>query len=177
MTLDQKLALANVIGTWLASIGTIAAVIVSLWLVRRTGRIQLKIESTTALICPDGRMVRCIVISVTNLGDRTVTITNIRWKIGKGKSLTENLQFFSLSLGSTQFPTELEHGKSGHYFLELFREDEHNWEQPFILGFVKDLSPKHLDTLRIEIKTSIGQMVQVRPGKQVLEFIKNHKFN
>ncbi len=43
MTFDQKIQLANTIGTWLAAIGTISAVITSLYFARTSNRINLRV--------------------------------------------------------------------------------------------------------------------------------------
>jgi hypothetical protein len=82
MTLDQKIQVWMVIGTWFAGLGTCAAVIVALYLSRRIEKVRLKVYAGLRVILGDGTPRQThLSIGVTNLGERPVTINTVGWAI------------------------------------------------------------------------------------------------
>jgi hypothetical protein len=173
MTLDQQLQLWNVIGTWLASIGTIAAVIVALYLARRVEKVRLKVYvGLVDVLMGDGSPIQPhLGFKVTNLGERPVTINSIGWAIGKGKKRRVAVQTVSGPF-THAYPAELSHGKSADFMVSFVQTK--NWGKDFATGFVKDPSDKNLKTLVGLVQTSVGQTIEVRPDKRVLELLKRH---
>ena len=94
MTIDQQIQIWNALGTWIAGIATFAAVVVSLYLARRSERVHLKAHAGVRLLLRgDGTPAeKNVEIGVTNLGDRPVTIESVGWAIGKGKKRRYSLQ-------------------------------------------------------------------------------------
>lgn len=85
---ETNLQLWNVIGTWVASIGTVSAVITSLWFSRQQNRIRLKISAGARMVFTPGsehQPMYCI-INVVNIGDRPAKITGISWQFGRFKN-------------------------------------------------------------------------------------------
>src|SRR4029078_4627353 len=73
----------NTFAPWLSAIGTISAVIVSLYFSTKSRRIDLKVDAVLNTIVPQGMPNRdYVTISVVNMGHRAATITNIGWRIG-----------------------------------------------------------------------------------------------
>jgi hypothetical protein len=72
MTIDQKIQLWMVVGTWFAGLGTVAAVIVALYLSRRVEKVHLKVTAyMDEVLLGDGSPPEDhFSINVTNLGER-----------------------------------------------------------------------------------------------------------
>lgn len=68
----------NTFASWLSALGTISAVIVSLYLATKNRRLDLKVTATQKSLVQIGMPTRSYVtISAVNLGARAVTITGI----------------------------------------------------------------------------------------------------
>lgn len=87
MTLDQKIQIWVAVGTWVAGLATLAAVIVALRLAKKVEKVKLKVRvGLRELFMGDGSPAqKHLAISVTNLGERAVTINSVGWAVGKGK--------------------------------------------------------------------------------------------
>ena len=176
MTLDQKIQIWVAIGTWVAGLGTLAAVIVALYLARRVENVRLKAHvGLRVVILGDGSpFQRHLGIGVTNLGERPVTINTVGWAVGKRKQRRFAMQPLSGPY-TDQYPIELAHGKTANFMVSFLVTP--NWLKEFASGFVKDLSDKFLKTLVAQIHTSVGQTVDVRPEKDLLEELKKADLN
>jgi len=76
----------NTFAPWLSGVGSLSAVIVSLWLVRRDKFIRLLVEisySTSALQTP------AVKVTVTNVGARKANITEIYMKVGVFRTIMD----------------------------------------------------------------------------------------
>lgn len=171
MTLDQKLQVWIALGTWVAGLGSFAAVIVALYLSRRVEKVRLKIHvGLRVVIIGDGSpFQKHIAISVTNLGERPVTINSVGWAVGRRRKRRVAMQPVS-GPHTNQYPIELAHAKSANFMVSFLATP--NWLKEFANGFVKDLSDKSLKTLVAQVHTSVGQTVEVHPEKDLLEELK-----
>lgn len=171
LTFDQKVQVWNTVGTWIAAIGTTAAVIASLWLARRGDRLDLHVGCTIEVAIYGGGAPtrRFIAIRVVNRGNRAVRITAVGWKVGKGKKARFAVQTFSDAY-SDNCPKTLEHGEEARFFLPIDRES--TIAQSLATGFVRDLSERYLSTLRAAVSTSILETVEARPADAVLQLLK-----
>lgn len=168
MTFDQQIQVWNAVGTWLAGIATFGAVIVSLHLARKADSIRLQANAGIRLVfAGDGTPAEEHVgISAVNRGDRPVTISSVGWRIGKGKNTRYCIQPVAGQY-THQYPKQLAHGDQAS-FLVSFRAMP-NWPRDFATGFVQDLQPKNLKTLRAIIHTSVGKSIEVVPENNLLE--------
>jgi hypothetical protein len=168
MTIDQQIQIWNAVGTWVAGIATFAAVLVSLHLASRNERVQLKVfAGLRHVIRGDGtRPEEHLNIGVTNLGDRSVTVNTVGWAVGKRKKRMYCIQPVS-GPWTAQYPTELQHGKQASFMVSF----NHNpsWLTDFANGFLKSVSDKEIDTLVAQIHTSVGQTIEVKPEKDLVE--------
>src|SRR5688572_17908988 len=75
---------AGQLATWLSAIGTIAAVVVALYLARARDRITLRLHAYTILLFSPGNdeVPEFVSIEVTNVGRRTATVSQIGWRFG-----------------------------------------------------------------------------------------------
>ena len=162
MTLDQQINIWNAIGTWVAGIGTLSAVIVSLYLSSRSQRLNVKAHAGLRLIfagdgSPPDELVE---IGIVNHGDRTVVIKSVGWKIGRGKNARYCLQLLSGAM-TDQYPKQLVHGESASFQVSFNVTPD--WVKVFATGFLRGTSPYQLKTLRALIHTSLGQTIEVIP--------------
>lgn len=154
-------------GTWLAAVATLAAVVVALHLARRTEKIRLKVHvGHRVVVVGDGSPFReHLSISVTNLGDRPVTVNSVGWAVGKGSQRRYCIQPVSGSF-TTQFPVELAHGKSANFLVSFL--DTPNWLRDFATGFIKDMADRSVRTLVAQIHTAVGQTIEARPEDDLI---------
>lgn len=168
MTFDQKIQVWVAVGTWLAGLATLAAVVVALHLARRTEKVRLKVHvGLRVVVIGDGSPFQeHLSMDVTNLGDRSVTINTVGWAVGKGTKRGFCIQPVSGPF-ATQFPVELGHGKNANFMVSFLATP--NWLREFSTGFVKDLSDRSVKTLVAQIHTSVGQTVEVRPERSLVQ--------
>jgi hypothetical protein len=168
MTLDQQIQIWNAVGTWIAGIATFAAVLVSLYLARKSDQVQLQTKAGIRLIfAGDGTPAEEHVgISVVNKGDRPVTISSIGWRVGRGKNIRYCIQPVYGEY-TQKYPIQLSYGEQAT-FLVSFKALP-NWPKDFATGFVQDLRPKNLKTLRAIINTSFGDIIYVIPENNLLD--------
>jgi hypothetical protein len=171
MTFDQIIQLANTIGTWLAAIGTIGAVITSLYYSRVSNRINLRVLAGLRVTFDgDGSPPNNYFgINITNKADRNVVITSIGWNVGKKKDIRFCVQPFYSNL-SAQCPKILQHGESARFLIPI--DDENEWFNPFSTGFVKDSDNKTLKSLKLWIETSVGERIVLSPGNDFINKLK-----
>lgn len=179
MTLDQEIQVWNAIGTWVAGLGTFAAVALSLWLTVRKDRVNLNVSvGIRQLIQGNGTAPReFLMIKVTNRGERPVTVSVIGWTVGKKRgpwslakvgTLRQAMQTFG-DPESDDFPKELPHGKSGSFLVAL---DKGTWADEMMNKFIVSTDEKHMQSFIAHIYTSVGQTVSCKPEKGVLDFLR-----
>jgi hypothetical protein len=174
MTLDQKIQVWIAVGTWVAGLATLAAVIVALRLARKVEKVKLKVHvGLRELIMGDGSPFQeHLSISVTNLGERAVTINTAGWAVGKGKHRRFAIQPVAARY-SSDYPIELNYGKEANFMVSFLVMP--NWPKDFATDFVRDLSDRNLKTLVAQIHTSVGQTVGAKPEDNLLEALKKFR--
>jgi hypothetical protein len=174
MTLDQKIQIWVAVGTWVAGLATLAAVIVALRLAKQVEKVKLKVYAgLRELVMGDGSPFQDhLCINVTNLGERPVTIHSAGWAVGKGKHRRFAIQTVA-AVYTTQYPVELAYGKEAKFMVSFLVVP--TWARDFATGFVRDLSDKNLNTLVAQVHTSVGQTVEVKPEKGLLEELKKYR--
>jgi hypothetical protein len=171
MTLDEKIQIWNVVGTWLAGIATFLAVLVSLQLARKAETIRIKATAGIRLLVEgDGSPAEeHVAITVVNLGDRPVTINSIGWRIGKRKDVRLCVQPV-YGKYTQQYPKQLAHGEQASFMVSF--KTMPNWPKDFATGFIQDMSDCNLKTLRALIYTSVGDTVEIVPESNLLKKLK-----
>jgi len=169
---ETAIQLWGVIGTWVAGIGTVSAVIVSLWLAYHQGRARLIVNAGHRLIITQGSKVRpeYCVIKVVNRGNRPANITSIGWEAGRFK----NKKHFVQALGTPGFddvPKVLHEGEEANFMIPFrLNGDDKDW----VVLFPKYLADpegktRYIKQLRVVVATSVGQMFRVRPEKNLVK--------
>jgi hypothetical protein len=161
------LQILNTIGTWLAGIGTLSAVIVSLYLARRESSTKLSISAGHRILVTPGQKAKpdYCVIRIVNIGFRPAKITGIGWKVGmfKKRYWVQTTQSDHLS---SQLPIKLEHGDEASYFIAFVGDGTYpNW----IDSFAKDTLGKKPDlnqhTIKVQVFSSVGKMFEKKIEK------------
>ena len=152
----------------MAAIGTISAVIVALVLARRADRVKVKVWAGRRVIAGGSmaRPIECLVIDVTNLGDRPVIIQSTVWSIGSGKNRRQAI-YLPSRMSPSQFGKEIGHGESAQFITSF--EESPNWMRDFANEMVQDGSDKWLKTLRALVITSVGHTETVKPEQSFLD--------
>ncbi|MCT7941553.1 hypothetical protein [Shewanella holmiensis] len=163
---NDSLQLWNVIGTWLASIGTIGAVITSLWLANRQGKIHLGIVAGHRQLVTRGSttVTDLCMIKIVNKGTRPAKITGIGWESGRFKKKIHLIQMFGTP-DSDNVPKTLQEGEEGA-FLVPFHLD--NTDKDWIISLPKELtknSERGINGLKVCVSTSVGQSFKVKAEK------------
>ena len=168
MTLDQKIQVWNVVGTWLAGIATFLAVLVSLHLARKAEAVKIKTNVGIMLVfAGDGTPgEEHAGFSVVNLGDRPVNIVSVGWSVGKGKHKRYCVQPVAGQY-THQYPKQLAHGEQASFLVSF--KTLPNWPKDFAVGFLKNTNEKNLKTLRALIHTSVGKAIEVVPESSLIE--------
>lgn len=168
MTLDQQISVWNAVGTWVAGITTLLAVIVSLHLARRSEKIRIKgTAGLRVIFAGDGAPAEeHVQIGVVNHGDRVVIINSVGWRVGKKVDARFCIQPVS-GHWTQDYPRQLAHGEQAS-FLVSFKTIP-AWPDHFAKTFIRDVSDKNLKTLRALIHTSLGQTIEVVPEKDLLQ--------
>jgi len=168
--------LINSFAGWVSGIGTLLAVIVSLYLARQDSRIRLKLSAglrqvfTTGPAPPEGR--DFIVISVTNIGRRAASVTGLFWK----SMLVRN--FYAMQNPgraplSAQLPIRLQDGEGADFTIAL-RDFISNDRAAFLRMLPR---PRSFTArfLRVHVRTSTGKVFRVRIeqdlGQWLMEYV------
>jgi hypothetical protein len=152
----------NTFADWFSAVGTIAAVITSLYLARAQERVKLRLYSGHRLLLATGRpdlRSEYVLVSVTNLGHRAVTITGIGWKSGIFRKKYGVQTTSSDGLSST-IPIQIADGHEAKWFIPLRKEV--GWLSDFCQHFLLPSWRIRLFSLRVQVFTSIGRTFDVR---------------
>ncbi|WP_298769159.1 hypothetical protein [uncultured Shewanella sp.] len=163
---SDSLQLWNVIGTWLASIGTVSAVVTSLWLANRQGRIHLGIVAGhRQLVTKGSKTVSDLcMIKIVNKGTRPAKITGIGWECGRFKKKIHLIQMFGTP-DSDHIPKTLQEGEEGTFLIPFHLE---NTDEDWITSVPKALtqhSEHGIKSLKLCVSTSVGQSFKVKAEK------------
>lgn len=154
----------NTFAPWFSALGTVSAVIVSLYLARRNRRLDLKVDVSLQTLTEErGPSRDYVTISVVNLGGREATITGIGWKIGVFKK-RRFAQIPGSSPYSTKTPARLKDGETAMFLMPVQRErDTEAWHLP-----VEDFGNfpvLKVYSLKGEVFTSVGKTFSVRADR------------
>ncbi|MCR4291965.1 MAG: hypothetical protein NUV76_03705 [Candidatus Kuenenia sp.] len=153
------LQLWSVIGTWLAAIGTVGAVVTSLWLAFRQNKIKLKVsaEYIRQKVTGHDETRDCCFIKVVNAGPNPAKISYISWQVHrwfKKKYIQQDVNL----LKSDTISKYLIKGDEANYFI-YFNEKigDYNWIASFLKNMVGEDSQKLIRSLKVIVHTSFGQ--------------------
>ena len=160
----------NSFSNWLSAIGTLAAVIVSLWLASRAGKLRARTAVGHRIIVSPGDNAphpEVISFKLVNTGDRTIVVTGIGWRVGLwGRRYAVQIHDH---LQSSKMPIELSHGQEANWLVPLnARGDEDPWLKYFSIKMLMPNWRSSCFTLRAQFVTSIGETFNVKPEKNLI---------
>ncbi len=158
----------NTFAPWLSALGTIAAVIVALYLSNREKRIRLRVSAGHRMLIIPGQNIQeeneFLVINIVNIGYRSAIITNIGWKVGFIKKQL-GIQMTINDGYSKRIPTKLNEGEEANYYIPL--NTETNWINNFLNNFLQPHPRLRLKFTKIQAFTSIGKTFESRIEKNL----------
>lgn len=167
---DYTLNLILAISSTITAIGTLSAVILSLYLARRDRNINIDISTniTRQIILaeepiPDEN--EYLSFSVTNIGFRDATITNISWKMGlfDKKYFMQIFDFSNPYI--TRLPAKLEDGDQANLFVKV---DELRQNKDFLNEIYSGpLKRIWFYFFKVMVSTSTGEEFSSRPNQRV----------
>lgn len=165
--------LINSFSNWLSAIGTIAAVIVSLWLASRAWRLQAKVSVGHRIIIQTGargEYPEIMVFQIVNTGERPIRVKSIGWRTGifRWKRFAPQMHD---QQQSSPLPIELSHGQEASWIVPLNPGDD-GWMIKFTDKMLKPRLRYACATLRAEFHTSIDHTFSIKPEAGLLRRIR-----
>ncbi|WP_152057710.1 hypothetical protein [Aliarcobacter butzleri] len=160
------LEIIDVIGTWIAAIGTVGAVITSLWFSLNANRDKLKIKASAMLqgsIPKKEPPLLLCVITIVNIGNIQSKINVIGWEIGRGK---KKKTFIQNTNGSIQdnTPKILQQGEEAIITFEC--------NDKWLNKMAKDLKGYKTKDLKVIVSTALNSFKTKIDNSLVIELEK-----
>lgn len=171
---QQTWEFINTFAPWLAGIGTLLVVIISLYLARRDQIIRLHVSASVSWVYTKGpqgvhRKPDVVDIRITNLRSRSVLIDGLRWQVGCLKK-KHFWQERPQTPHSSELPIKLHDGDEALYQIPL-QDFDNNFLDQYRLKILKKLSFLGIRTIRIIALTSVGKRFSSRISKNLKSHI------
>ena len=157
----------NSFAAWLSALGTLAAVIVALYIANMQNRVRLRVSATKQRLVASGQRIKdgepVVIVSVTNLSHRAVKVSGVYWQARWRKS--QSLQLPSDHPLSAQLPRELpaDVGTASFIFPEgVYSDPRGNLELTRKL-FGGRLARLKSRFVRVGVTTTIGKRFESNP--------------
>jgi hypothetical protein len=166
----------NTFAPWFSAIGTISAVVTSLYLAKKSGRVHLKVDAGVRTIIQQGIPSKDFVtIMVVNKGHRTATIQSVGWKLGFFRK-TYFIQMPGPPILSSKLPQKLEDGESARYFFSIEPEGGDGWREQFKKALDKFKFPTLMaHSMKAQVHTSVGKTFEARIEKSLRDLLLTEK--
>ncbi|NQU81564.1 MAG: hypothetical protein HQ543_08600 [Bacteroidetes bacterium] len=170
------------LATIISAIGTVIIAGIALRLSWKDRLLQVMAGFDYGLIPGDDPLVldrKVYILSFTNVGFRTVIISNFEWKIRNFPPLfwkfsrvatSPHLERTLASL-CTNFPKELTQGQIGHILHKASIFEELNIKEEFLYPASKCLAFYRILTFKIVLKTTVGRNINVKIPLRVRRYI------
>lgn len=155
----------NSFSSWIAAFGTVAAVVVSLFLARRDKTVRLELTAGFRLSVIPGSLPpysELVYISITNIGHREAQITNIGWKLGIFKK-EQMIQTVINDGASSPLPVRLKDGEQAQYLIPL--NEQTMWLESFRSEFLSQFPKLRSMTIKVWATTTIGKTFESKIEK------------
>lgn len=155
----------NTFSPWLSAVGTLAAVLVSLYLAGRDKRIKLKVCAGYRLLVTQGLSSESsdyLAIQIVNIGHREAQITGIGWKVGLFKKQYGVQTIMADGISSTM-PVRIRDGEEANYFIPL--EGDLSWLNDFVNNFLQPNPESRLKYVKVQAFTSVGKKFETKIEK------------
>lgn len=162
----------NGFANWISAIGTVAAVIVSLYLATGATKPKARLSIGVRLIITprqNGEHEEIVAAKLVNMGDRPIHITSLGWQVGFWKK-SYAMQIVNATPFSQGVPVSLEYGKEAQWHIPTNVQE--GWFRYFANGFLKNHA---LSTLKLVAYTSTGHRFTAKPEENLLSALKKAK--
>lgn len=171
-----KWQIINSFANWLSAIGTIAAVVVSLYFAVYARRPRARVSASwRLLIQPGGKppWPEMLVLEVTNIGDRPIRITSIGWEAGRFKKVRAFQDAMPYMRGmDSPMPADLREGEQARWAIPKTLQDGTEWLDDFAKKILMPKWKLRLRTLKVRAFTSTGYAFEAEPEKTVKNLLK-----
>ena len=159
----------SVVGTWFAGIATIIAALIALYIARQSERVKLHVYVGIRTIMLPYPTQDFLAIGVTNLRQRTVTVTQIWWSIRRWWHFgpwKKRRKLFIIPLlpnySPDQTPKTLKDGEQAMFLTGTLTPKD-------MKEFISEIQEMPIKNLRVMINTSTGYSKRVKPEKPLLD--------
>ena len=159
----NPITVVDALGSWVAGLGSLTAAGVALWLAKRVEKVKLDAWVGHRLLFSNGQTTEHLTVSVTNKGERPVTVVSLSWSVGRGKNRRVCIQTFPPTSPSN-FPKKIEYGDTATFMLDFPQ-----WLPYFRDGFLEDVSSRAIRTLRLTVHTSVSDSAKIVPEPTLLD--------
>lgn len=174
MSIDE-LKFINTFAPWFSAIGSISAVITSLYFSYTNRKISLEVSASVFQFAENDSSEDYVFIQITNTGYRTVMLRNFSWEIGLFKKKIIGIGFNNIDGSkSTPFPCKLEEGQMAQIAIKIHR-DTGNYLEEFYNDFLKKYPKFIIKTLSIVVYPTIGKEFKSRVHKTLIDELNFYK--
>ncbi len=150
----------NTFAPWISALGTISAVMLSLYLARRDKIVRLEVSAGHRLIVTPGApgpWPEYLSINIVNVGHRDAQITNIGWKVGILRK--QHAVQTTINDGmSSPLPVRLRDGEEAKYLIPL--NDTTRWLEDFGTKMMTPFPWLQSFFVRVQVFTSISKIFE-----------------
>ena len=177
---QQDWEFINTFAPWFSALGTLLAVIVSLYFSYSSRKISLMISASIFDFFQEGiqETEDYILIQITNTSYKDVIIKNFNWEFGLLKKHYIMTGFTAIDqTKSTPLPAKLKEGEMAQIAIKI-DDVSGNYLENFYQDFLKDSSFINIHTLKINVCPSIGKCFKQKIDKTLKsEFLNIRKQN
>jgi len=120
----EQWEIVNGWANWLSAVGTISAVVFSLYLAAKNGRREAKLSAGVRLLAISGaeNHPEMINFHLVNTGDKSFYITAIGWYFGRKRNRSHFIQLHDRTMSSA-LPVSVQPGEAAHWCFETGSND------------------------------------------------------
>lgn len=156
------------VADWVSGVGSLSAVVTALYLASDTKRIKLWGYCGIRLVVgAGGPQQELVFLSVTNVGSRTATVSNIGMRVGLLKKRVAVISA-AKDLYSDGVPLSLADGEVAKWGIPLTADKK--WIKELVDGFIKEKSD--IASLRFFVQTTERTMKLIKPEQPLKDEIR-----
>jgi len=175
---QEEWKFVNTFAPWFSAIGTLLAVIVSLYFSYSSRKISLMISASIFDFFQEGQQEteEYILIQITNTSYKDVIIKNFNWEFGLFKKRYVIVGFNTVDpIKSTSLPVKLKEGEMAQIAIKI-DDNKDNYLKSFYRDFLQNSPFINIHTLKINVCPSIGKCFKQKIDKTLKsEFLKIRK--
>ena len=164
----QEWEIVNGFANWLAALGTIAAVVVALWLAYRQDKPRLILQADISLVWVEKGTEKnreYLSVRAINVGDKPVTITRLSIRFGLFRKLWVAMPIPDQAV-SSPFPTEITYGQEAEWLIPL-EKNHFKWCENVAKFLADSRHGTRIHFASVYATTTTGRMLRAQSGSSV----------